>query len=743
MVKLLQTGESYEVSGRDAELVRGVLGREGTGNIILDLDVLKDLVPILIRQKKETVEEYTLVNGKEVLTRKSTPGNWGDFAEYLIDDSDIPKIAAVLLFSVEGRHMVEVCAVSTLDKTFCTASFYDTDIFTNLAQYIHSRNISEVVYTSPSLDKALAALRVAHTRIKSGLVRSSSSGREHAPSFLLLEAYLNLPLREYVSDDTCNGQAQIYMQMDAPTARALLDEDAFVSAEIGCTTPQGRRLLKVFLRQPLVRSSEIERRYDQVGSLSGTALDLRGALDAVPDAYASLKALGRQALSTKTSTLAAHVATVITFVSCASRVLDCVPESEGLIAEKTAFSDALRECTPLSHALSRVVDPVQRAVRPDNEPELGRLVGVRTEIEKELALQYNEEIRKIGISQKKPRLEKARAFGYHIKIPLSESGCLASKKIIRLSSQKSGVLFTTDGLVRISQKFEDIDAEIEKEERRILREAAKEIENYAGYIEVVSHISAYLDVISSLAIFALQNSLVRPVLSSGEYVLRGASHPMLPRIHRKREAAGHTVPEITKNDFELGKKSRCCVITGPNMGGKTTLLKTVALISVLAQIGSYVSASYAEIPVFSSVFLRIGASDAPGENLSTFMVEMLDVSKILNSATGDSLVVIDELGRGTSDADGFAIAQATVEHLVGINCVSLFATHFHEIATVPGVVPKFVSCLIQDKKYVMTYRIRDGVSVDSHGINVARHSGLPAEVVDAAEQALQEEKLGP
>jgi len=214
---------------------------------------------------------------------------------------------------------------------------------------------------------------------------------------------------------------------------------------------------------------------------------------------------------------------------------------------------------------------------------------------------------------------------------------------------------------------------------------------------------------------------------------------------------------FTPNSVTLSSESRLHVITGPNMAGKSTLLRQTALIAIIAQTGSYVPADHAHIGIVDKVFSRVGAKDDLFRDRSTFMVEMLETAEILRSATWRSLVIMDEVGRGTTVADGLAIAFATVNHLYHVNrCRSLFATHFHELADMlgfsanlddsgqsePSAFPHIgFFCTdvdeIEDERFAYSYRLRPGVNRDSHGLKVARLAGMPESAMDIAGEALR------
>ncbi|KAJ1362950.1 hypothetical protein KIN20_022680 [Parelaphostrongylus tenuis] len=231
------------------------------------------------------------------------------------------------------------------------------------------------------------------------------------------------------------------------------------------------------------------------------------------------------------------------------------------------------------------------------------------------------------------------------------------------------------------------------------------------------------------------NEYVRPILEpmgSGMFELKRCRHAVLEAI-----LDSHFIP----NDIEFGS-NRMIIVTGANMGGKSTYLRSAAIAALLAQIGSFVPASSMRMSVLDGIFTRIGASDQQTKGISTFMAEMLDSANILETATSNSLVVIDELGRGTSTYDGFGLAWAIANDLLSrVRCFCLFATHFHEMGALaerPGATALQMSVAVEDGRLTMLYEVRPGVAQSSFGIHVARSVGFPDSIVEEASRILEE-----
>ncbi|OAG29968.1 DNA mismatch repair protein MSH2 [Nematocida displodere] len=726
MVKLRLKGEHYIVSREDAAEVRDILGEKGEGDLKIPSEQIGGIISALIKKKGALVEEYAEINGREVRIRVGSPGNWSDFAECLVDGTDTARIAGIVLTKESHLVGVEVSSICTIAKTLDIFTFQDSEIFSNLVQILYEQNIKEVVYEDKTLEKVLGAMGVSHRHV--GPLKSV--GSKHR-STQVLEKFLNLVTDDYEKN---TGIVTETMKMDATVARTLLDGEVSLWEEIKCASVQGKRLLRMFIRLPHTNREEIERRHSIVEEMQLLAGGVRQALAKVPDTMLICKKLEKG-----TATLP-EILKILKSLEITEILLKAVTPVKSMQFEVGTLAEAQHACLEVVDAIHRVIDPETLEIRETYNEKLASLSIQRAAQEKEVLLEYSREIVRSQLQKHKVKLENTPTHGYHLKMPRAELNAISGKGFIQLSAQKSGVLFTTEQIRKLDHAIKTTDTARIQETHKVLSDLRDTIKVYRCWLEVINHLIAAIDVFSSLSLFAQANNLTRPTLTDGEYSIRGAYHPLLPAIHRRQQQHGLTPPEITKNDLAL-TDTRFCLITGPNMGGKTTFLKTVALISIMAQFGSFVPAEEARIPIFSSLFLRIGASDAPESNISTFMAEMIDISKIVNSATKDSLVIIDELGRGTSDADGYAIAQATTEHIITLGSLTLFATHFYELSTIPGITNKRVGCIQTETAPIMTYRIEDGVGDSSFGLNVAKHTGFPEAVIDMAQTWIKTQEI--
>lgn len=337
-------------------------------------------------------------------------------------------------------------------------------------------------------------------------------------------------------------------------------------------------------------------------------------------------------------------------------------------------------------------------------------------------------------------------LGYFVEVPAKKADPLMVRKgeenasdnpFIHRQTMANAVRFTTAEL-----------AELERDMSQAAeRSVAMELEFFAQLVDGITQNAAELarhalglaqmDVASSLAQLAVDRNLTQPKIdNSTAFDLKAARHPVVERALEK-DNGDNFVP----NDCNLGKDSQLWLLTGPNMAGKSTFLRQNALIAIMAQMGSYVPAEAAHIGVVDKVFSRVGAADDLARGRSTFMVEMVETASILNQATERSLVILDEIGRGTATFDGLSIAWACVEHLHDVNkCRALFATHYHELTSLTARLPQLSCHAMAVKEWkndiIFLHHVKEGSADRSYGIHVAQLAGLPQAVIARAEEVL-------
>ncbi|MBF0171592.1 MAG: DNA mismatch repair protein MutS, partial [Nitrospinae bacterium] len=373
------------------------------------------------------------------------------------------------------------------------------------------------------------------------------------------------------------------------------------------------------------------------------------------------------------------------------------------------------------------------AIRKGYDPTLDELRSIKTDARKALLAMEEEERKKSGIAQLKVKYNKV--YGYFMEVSRRQAEQVPADWI-RKQSLVNAERFVSPALKELEEKIlhaEERATELELERYEEIRER---VALEAHRAQFMAGLLAAIDLFAGLAELATTRNYVRPAVDeSGVLAIVGGRHPII-------EAAS-LAERFVPNDTTLNRdERRLAIITGPNMAGKSTYIRQVALITLMAQVGSFVPAASARIGVADRIFTRVGAQDHLQRGQSTFMVEMNETANILNNATARSLVILDEIGRGTSTFDGISIAWAVAEYLAGVGCRGLFASHYHELTELaesqPGVTNLSVAVKEWNDEIIFLRTIVEGGADRSYGIQVARLAGLPKEALDRAGEILSE-----
>ena len=536
------------------------------------------------------------------------------------------------------------------------------------------------------------------------------------------------------------------MVLDAVTVRNLELVEPVFAGESSATlisvldqtaTGMGGRLLRQRLLVPSMDRAEIEARLEVTGELQRETItraelrkDLAGVLD-IERLLAKvamnvagprdLLALGRSL--DKIPTLRRRIEKLSTARAAELRErLDDVPEVRDRILE------ALADEPPVNLADGG-------AIRPGFNAELDELRDLSRNGKQVVAQIEARERTRTGIGSLKVRFNNV--FGYYIEVSKSNLA-LVPADYERKQTLVNAERFTTPELKDYERKILDAEEKIATLERELFAQVRRFAADHAQRIRSTAAAVAELDVTAALAQVAAENRYTRPCFNAdGDMRIEAGRHPVIERIGAAEAA------RFIPNDLFLDAGSTLiAVITGPNMGGKSTYLRQAALIAIMAQMGSFVPASAANLPVIDRVFTRIGASDNLARGRSTFMVEMTETAVILNTATPRSLIVLDEIGRGTATFDGLAIAWAVVEHIHSrTRAKTLFATHYHELTELAdqleGVRNLKVSVKESGDRIIFLRKVEPGRADRSYGIEVARLAGLPMPVVERAREVLK------
>ena len=549
----------------------------------------------------------------------------------------------------------------------------------------------------------------------------------------------------YLSELTCYTDGH-YMELDWQTRRNLeLTETLRDRERKGSLlwvldktrTSMGSRLLRSWLEKPLLSPALIKRRLNAVSELvddTFTRGELRESLGRVEDME---RLIGR-----------------VVYGSCSSRDLSALaasaenlPELKKLLAPmKCSLLRKLESMDPLEELREKVRSMLDDdlpltvreggMIRPGYDPEVDRLRDLSENAKTAVAGVEAAERERTGI--KKLKIGYNKVFGYYIEIPRSQSE-EAPERYIRKQTLVNCERFITQELKDLESQLLTAHDRLCALEYSIFRELTDFVSALAPVVRSTAEDVAALDALCSLAEVAAKNDYCMPEVDiSGVIDIRDGRHPVVEQT----QTDALFVPNDTRLDVH---KERALILTGPNMAGKSTYLRQTALIVLLAQIGSFVPARSARIGIADRIFTRIGASDDLASGQSTFMVEMTEVSQILKNATAGSLLILDEIGRGTSTYDGMAIARAVLEHCADprkLGARTMFATHYHELTelekTVPGIVNLSAAVKKRGEDVVFLRRIVPGGADRSYGIEVAKLAGVPGEVIRRARVVLKE-----
>ncbi|HAT4111743.1 TPA: DNA mismatch repair protein MutS [Clostridium perfringens] len=503
-------------------------------------------------------------------------------------------------------------------------------------------------------------------------------------------------------------------------------------------TSMGSRMLRRWIEEPLVNKEKITLRLNAVEELFND-LSLNDSLkEALHDIYDIERILG------KISNKNANAKDLIALKTSIGKI----PNVKGIIENCT--SSLLKNYHHNLDDLRDIYDLLEKSIKEDPSLTLkdGDLIkdGFNSEID-ELRLAKtngkdwissleNREREFTGIKSLKVGFNKV--FGYYIEISKANYSSIPEGRYIRKQTLANAERFITPELKEIEEKLLGASEKLCSLEYDIFLDIRNEVENHIDRLKTTAKIIAELDCISNLAFVALENDFIKPEINEdGETKIENGRHPVVEKVIPK----GEFIPNdtiINKDDNQL------LIITGPNMAGKSTYMRQVAIITLMCQIGSFVPASKANISVVDKIFTRIGASDDLAGGKSTFMVEMWEVSNILKNATENSLVLLDEVGRGTSTYDGLSIAWSVIEYICknkNLRCKTLFATHYHELTKLEGEIHGVrnysVAVKEVDNNIIFLRKIIEGGADQSYGIEVAKLAGIPDEVINRAKEILE------
>lgn len=778
---------------------------QGIEYVTVSSAVLANLLQQCLFEKGYKVEIY---DKTWELIKFASPGNI-ESIEDLLNSSEIESALVVVALKVvdksEGKN-IGFCLVDTNSKEISVSEFLDNELYSNLESLLIQIDAKEVIIQSPTSNEDPDHLKLVGVIDRCGAaiteLKASDFNNKDAEQDLtrLLGDDLALAVGEVakstvglgaasaiieylglVTDDSNFGGFKLkthiltqFMKLDSSAVKALNlfsnkanntgKNSSIFDLLNHCKSVGGVRLLHQWIKQPLVDVREISARHQLVQLLiedteMRTILQTE-LLPSIPD----VRRLNKKLAKSKNANLE-DVVRIYQFLVKVPDILDVLegklteiddPELR-LLVERTWISSIKESFTPLLKLQEMVettvdlesLDRHEFVIKPDYDEQLLEYRQKLDSIEDQIRSIHQEVAADLGLDpEKKLKLELHQNHGWCMRLTRTEERSIRGKpQFIELQTVKAGVFFTTSTMREISAESIDIQRKYARQQSSLVKEIVSITATYSPVLERLALVLAHLDVIVSFAHVSAYAPVayVRPKMhalnsDSGRTVLKGARHPC---VEMQDEVA------FIANDVELIKgESEFLIITGPNMGGKSTYIRQLGVIALMAQIGCFVPATEAELCVFDAILARVGAGDSQLKGVSTFMVEMLETASILQTATCNSLIIIDELGRGTSTYDGFGLAWAISEYIAQkLRCFTLFATHFHELTKLSGQIATVknlhVVAHVDEKSntsqdITLLYKVEPGISDQSFGIHVAEVVKFPHKIVSMAKRKASE-----
>ncbi|KAK9455670.1 muts domain V-domain-containing protein [Dipodascopsis uninucleata] len=745
------------------------------------------------------------------VTKQASPGNLQD-VEDIVGSSSMdtsPVVIAVRIANKNDQKIVGVCFADASAKELGVSEFVDNELFSNFESFIIQLGVKECLIQADESEKDYDLKKLRGLADRCGIVVTSRKQSDYnardveqdltrllagelsasvlpqtslkvaMASAACLIKYLGL-----MSDSSNFGQYQLYqhdlsqyMKLDSSAVRALNlmpgPRDGSKSMSLfgllnKCKTNAGSRLLAQWLKQPLMDRDEIIERHSLV-QVFVEDIELRYSMQeehlrAIPDLSRIAKKFQRGA---------ANLEDVVKIYQTVIRIPGLIDAFTSVVNTEAANHLEKAYCSKLiqyNENLQNLVELVETTVDLDAldnheyviKPEFDRgLQDIHAKLET-LRQEIQEEHHHVGDDlgmepEKKLKLEQHTTFGWCFRLTRNDASCLRGRReYSELSTQKAGIYFTTSQLRDLNSDFVDLTSSYNRMQSGLVKEVVNVAATYCGLLEKLATVLAHIDVIVSYAHVSSTAPIpyVRPRMSdrsTGNIVLKAARHPCM-------EVQDDMV--FIPNDVSLVRgESEFVIITGPNMGGKSTYIRQIGVIALMAQAGCFVPCDEAELAIVDCILARVGAGDSQLKGVSTFMAEMLETATILKSSTRESLIIIDELGRGTSTYDGFGLAWAISRHIISeIQCFGLFATHFHELTALSENYPQVKNLHVvahvetvraaheahqqrrqlTGKEITLLYKVDEGVSDQSFGIHVAELVRFPEKVVNMAKRKASE-----
>jgi DNA mismatch repair protein MutS len=705
----------------------------------------------------DQVEDPKLARGlvKRAITRVVTPGTI--IEPSMLDESSNNFLAAI----VKGDENVGLAFVDVSTGEFLTTEVPSNRLYSELARFrpaeclssfsLHWEGTSLQILEEPcfSAERAEAALADRYGPDWKERLRLEGRALSQRACGAVL-SYLNASRFDLLGHlkDVQIYSGSDYMVLDEVTVRNLeITRNIRDRSRRGTLlefldqtrTAMGARTLARWLQMPLQSEQAIARRLDAVEELAGKSLlhrSLAEELKGTSDLERLLSRISCKSASPKE-------------LSVLKSTLEMLPRLQEILMndQSSAQSSYLQDLSARLSPLDDIVSLIERSIMEDPpvhvrdggvirdgyDPEIDQLRELLRDGRGWISRLEGSEKERTGI--KSLKIAFNNVFGYYIEVSRANLH-LVPQDYIRKQTLANGERFVTPELKDMESRVLSAQERSVSLEQELFYQVRDLVARKAGAIQERATALAELDVLISLATSAKENNMIRPEFNQeGRISIRSSRHPVLDKAMR-----GAFVP----NDVLLDRdRNRLIILTGPNMAGKSTFMRQIALTAIMAQTGSFVPAAYASLSLVDQVFTRVGAYDDLSAGQSTFMVEMTEIAHILTSATRKSLVLLDEVGRGTSTFDGLSLAWAISEYLhESIKCKSVFATHYHQLTDLESILSgvRNYSIAVKEDKGAITFlrTVVPGATDKSYGVHVARLAGVPRTVTKRADQILRE-----